>query len=97
MDVELVLGQRTTDPQELLRYGTASGRTFPTFTDHLLWPRKEAALILKNRSTAINITTEDIDQLTDKATIIYSIATDETLPPPPPRSNNHYGHGGTSL
>jgi hypothetical protein len=84
VDVELVLGQRTTDPKELLRYGTASGRSFPTFTDHLLWPRKEAALILKNRSTAINITTEDIDQLTAKAEIIYSIAEDETATHPPP-------------
>ncbi|HAP91511.1 MAG TPA: hypothetical protein DCR15_18145 [Arthrobacter bacterium] len=65
---ELVLGQRTTDPQELLRYGTASGRSFQTFTDYLLGPCKEAALILKNRPTAITITItmEDIDQLTDK-------------------------------
>lgn len=92
VDVELALGQRTTDPQELLRYGTASGRSFSTFTDHLLWPRKEAALILKNRSTAINITMEDIDQLTDKAKIIYSIATNETITLPRPLSNNHHGH-----
>ncbi|UKA73458.1 hypothetical protein [Arthrobacter sp. FW306-06-A] len=84
VDVELVLGQRTTDPQEILRYGTASGRSFSTFTDHLLWPGREAVLILKNRSTAINITLEDIDELTDKAKIIYSMATDETCPPPPP-------------
>lgn len=84
VDVELVLGQRTTDPQEILRYGTASGRSFSTFTDHLLWPGMEAVLILKNRSTAINITLEDIDELTDKTKIIYSMATDETCPPPPP-------------
>ncbi|MEV7475289.1 hypothetical protein AB0N33_16435 [Pseudarthrobacter oxydans] len=84
VDVELVLGQRITDPQELLRYGTASGRSFPSFTDHLLWPRQEAVLILKNRSTAINITMEDIDQLTNKAEIIFSIAIDEPDTPPPP-------------
>jgi hypothetical protein len=84
VDVELVLGQRTTDPQEILRYGTASGHSFSTFTDHLLWPGREAVLILKNRSTAINITMENIDELTDKTKIIYSMATDETCPPPPP-------------
>ncbi|MHA7299980.1 hypothetical protein [Pseudarthrobacter sp. MDT1-22] len=83
VDVQLVVGQRTTDPKRLQRYGTASGRSFPTFTDHLLRPHKEDALILKNRATAINITMEGIDHLTDKAETIYSMADHETAIPPP--------------
>ncbi|MGY2747461.1 hypothetical protein [Arthrobacter sp. UYCu723] len=42
VDVELVLGRRVTDPKEVLRYVTASGRSFPTYIDKILWPQTEA-------------------------------------------------------
>lgn len=49
----------------------ASGRTFTSFVDELFWPTKEAIQTLKNRSTALNITTEDIHQLTDNIRVVY--------------------------
>ena len=53
-------------------YGRASGRTFASFLDMMLWPRKEAIQHLRNRSTALNITTEDVRTLTDKIRVIYT-------------------------
>lgn len=84
VDIELVLGQRTTDTKKLLRYATASGRSFPTFTDHLLWPQMEVVHILRNRSAAISITMEDIERLTVHVMPIYSISEDDSAAPPPP-------------
>ena len=84
VDVELVLGRRVTDPQKILRYATASGRSFPSYIDKILWPQTEAVQILRKRSAAINITMEDIDQLTDKVETVYSISEDSGAVPPPP-------------
>ena len=53
-------------------YGRASGRTFASFLDMMLWPKKEAIQHLRNRSTALNITTEDVRTLTDKIRVIYT-------------------------
>jgi len=53
-------------------YSRASGRTFPSFVDELLWPEKEAVQHLRNRSTALRITTEDIRNLTDKIRVVYT-------------------------
>lgn len=83
VDVELVLGRRVNDPKEVLRYATASGRSFPTYIDRILWPQTEAVQILRNRSAAINITTEDIEQLTDNVETVYSIYEDPSAVPPP--------------
>lgn len=83
VDVELVLGQRVTDPKEILRYATASGRSFPSFMDRLFWPQTEAVQILRNRSAAINITLEDIERLTDSVETVYSIYEDSGAIPPP--------------
>jgi hypothetical protein len=83
VDVKLVLGRRLIHPQEVLRYATASGRLFHTYIDRILWPQTEAVQILRNRSTAISITTEDIEQLTDKIETIYSIYEDPGAVPSP--------------
>ncbi|POH72477.1 hypothetical protein [Arthrobacter glacialis] len=75
VDVELIIGQRVTDPEALLRYAAESGRTFPSFMDQLMWPQKEILQTLRNRSTAINITLEDIELFTDQFTTVYEDAT----------------------
>jgi hypothetical protein len=43
-----VLGRRLNDPKELLRYASASGRSFPTYIDRILCPQTEAVQILRN-------------------------------------------------
>lgn len=75
VDVELVIGHRVTDPEVLLRYAAESGRTFPSFMDQLMWPQKEILQTLRNRSTAINITLEDIELFTDQFKTVYEDAT----------------------
>lgn len=55
----------------VLRYAHASGRRFASFIDRLFWPRREAVLQLRNRSTVINITAEDVRTLTDRWQVIY--------------------------
>jgi hypothetical protein len=82
VDVELVLGRRVNDPKEVLRYANASGRSFPTYIDKILWPQTEAVQILRNRSAAISITTEDVEQLTDNVETVYSIYEDPGAVPP---------------
>lgn len=83
IDGELVLGRRVGDPREALRYATASGRSFSTYLDRLMWPQTGAVQILRSRSVAINITLEDIDLLTDNVDTIYSIFEDSSAIPPP--------------
>lgn len=80
--MELVLGRRLNDPKEVLRFATASGRSFPTYFDRILWPQTEAVQILCNRSAAINITAKDIEQLTDNVETVYSICEDPGAVPP---------------
>jgi hypothetical protein len=42
----------------------ATGRSFGTYFDQLMWPQTE--LVQKKRSAFINITLEDITRITDK-------------------------------
>ena len=81
--MELVLGRRVNDSQEFLRYANAGRRSFPSCIDKILWPQSEAVQVLPNRSTAINITTEDTEQLTDNDETVYSIYEDPGAIPPP--------------
>jgi predicted nucleotidyltransferase len=75
-------GQRYVD--KVLDYARASGRSFSAFHDRLFWPSRELRMILKNRSTAISITDEDIRKLTGRFEIVYAVADDpEAIPPPP--------------
>jgi hypothetical protein len=63
----------TEDQSEIrLGYARASGRRFSTFLDTLSWPEHEALLILRHRSAAINITQENVRNLTDRWEVIYS-------------------------
>jgi predicted nucleotidyltransferase len=54
-----------------LRYARSSGRRFSTLVDELCWPETEAIRTLRGRSPAINITTEDLRRLTDRARVVY--------------------------
>ena len=74
-------GQRYVD--KVLEYAGASGRSFSAFHDRLFWPARELRMILKNRSSAISITDEDIRRLTERFEVVYVVADDpEAIPPP---------------
>ena len=68
----------------MLEYARTSGRSFGTFHDRLFWPGRELRMILKNRSSAISITDEDIRKLTDRFEVAYAVADDPDAIPPPP-------------
>jgi len=86
----------------VLRYADASGRRFPSFIDQLFWPRREAVRQLRNRSTAINITTEDVRTLTDRWQVIYGYLevpahADQTDSPGPGRPEGLLDVGGEQV
>ncbi|EMY33000.1 hypothetical protein D477_017252 [Arthrobacter crystallopoietes BAB-32] len=83
VDVELSFGMRTRDHKTISAYTRASGRYFRSFMEELMWPQRELVQYLKNRSTAVNVTLENIDHITDRSVTIYSIANDTTAVPPP--------------
>jgi hypothetical protein len=83
VDIELTYGRRITAPMVASAYARASGRSFNTYVDQLMWPQTELVQHLKKRSAFINITFEDISRLTDEAETIYSIDTDTRAVPPP--------------
>lgn len=83
VDIELTYGRRITDQKALADYTRASGRSFNTYVDQLLWPQTELVLHLKKRSAFINITLEDITRLTDRFETIYSIDADPHAVRPP--------------
>jgi hypothetical protein len=87
VDIELTYGRRITDPKLVADYARASGRSFSTYVDRLLWPYTELVQHLKNRSAFINITTEDITRLTNRSETIYSIDADPDAVPPPADRN----------
>ena len=70
--------------QRVLAHCLASGRTFPSFIDRLMWPTREAVLHLKNRSAALNITTENIRNLTDDIRVAYRRPGSKEPPPGSP-------------
>lgn len=76
LDVGLAFGRRTSDPAASRRYARASGRFFNSFIDELFWPQQELFLHLKNRSTAISLTTEDLSAITDRTRVVYAIESD---------------------
>jgi hypothetical protein len=83
VDVELSFGRRITDPNAIREYTKARGRTFGSYIDQLFWPQKELIQHLRNRSTALNITVEDINHFTDNSQIVYTIDDDPNAAPPP--------------
>ncbi len=82
VDIELSFGMRTTDQEKISAYTRASGKTFRSFMAEITWPQRELVQQLKNRSTAINVTLENIDNITDQSVTIYAIAEDPSAIPP---------------
>jgi predicted nucleotidyltransferase len=84
VDVELVIARRLPANEYVTAaraYADASGRVFGNYTAYLGWPETELRMNLKNRSVALNITLEDVDELTDQVRTVYSIEDDrEALP-----------------
>lgn len=64
-------------------YTRASGRSFGTYVDQVLWPQTELFLLLRKRSAFINITLEDITRITDRFETIYSVDEDQQAVPQP--------------
>jgi hypothetical protein len=56
----------------VLSYAKASGRPIKNLLAALSWPEKEALMILRNRSAAINLTVENVRTLTDRWEVVYS-------------------------
>lgn len=69
---------------KVIAYARASGRRFDAFHEQLFWPARELLMILRNRSPAISITTEDISKLTDRFEVVYDVGNDPDAIPPPP-------------
>jgi predicted nucleotidyltransferase len=75
-------GERYVD--KVLEYARTRGRSFSTFHDRLSWPARELRMILKNRSTAVSITDEDVRKLTDRFEVAYAVGDDPDAIPLPP-------------
>ncbi len=89
VDIELTYGRRITDPKVLSDYARASGRSFGTYMDQLMWPLTELVQHLKKRSAFINVTLEDITRITDRYQTIYSVDTDPYCRPSARREDPH--------
>lgn len=76
VDVELAIGQRTRDQEKIRGYTRSSGKTFGSFWTEVTWPQTELVQLLKNKSTALNITLENIDHITDRSQVVYAIDDD---------------------
>jgi hypothetical protein len=83
VDVELSIGQRTRDQEKIHAYTRSSGRSFRSFWAEVTWPQTELVQLLKNKSTALNITLENIDHITDRSQVVYAINDDPGAVPPP--------------
>jgi predicted nucleotidyltransferase len=88
LDLAVTAVRRDTDGKryvdKVLEYARTSGRSFSTFPGRLFWPAREVRMILKNRSSAISITDEDIRKLTDRFEVAYAVGDDPDAIPPPP-------------
>jgi hypothetical protein len=83
VDVELSIGQRIRDQEKIRAYTRSSGRTFRSVWAEVTWPQTELVQRLKNKSTALNITLENIDHITDQSQVVYAIDDDPGAAPPP--------------
>lgn len=95
VDVELSIGQRTRDQEKISDYTRASGKTFRSFWEEITWPQTELLQRLKNKSTALNITLENIDAITDQSLVVYAINDDPGAVPPPDRPDHSQASAGS--
>lgn len=86
MDLSIEVLRRVRDDEWAERsseYTARSGRNFARFIDELFWPGRELLMHLKNRSSAISITDEDISRLTDRFECVYEVSEDSDALQPP--------------
>lgn len=87
-DVDIAIAhdrrQETVDPsafyeqrREYARPSGAAASVRSDFMSTLTWPEIEVVRIVKNRSTAISVTDEDVSKITDRFEVIYAIENDE--------------------
>lgn len=71
------------DQGKIRAYTRSSSKTFRSLSAEVTWPQAEVVQILKNKSTALNITLENIDHITDQSRVVYAIDDDPgaVLPP----------------
>lgn len=86
LDINITILRRITQDdymERTLAYANASGRRFNDMIERMTWPQRELTLLLKNRSTAISITSEDLAQLTERSHNVYRIEDDPDAIQPP--------------
>jgi hypothetical protein len=72
VDVEVRLEPRAgLSPAGSAHYWKQSGKNFRSYIDKVFWPHAEAMQILKNRSVALNLTPQDIDEITDRSEVVF--------------------------
>jgi hypothetical protein len=72
VDIQVTCVVRPSDVENpMLRYAQASGRSFSSFFDELMWARTELRRILKRRSPYISLHDEDIGTFTDEWRDVY--------------------------
>lgn len=90
LDLAVSVVRRESDPdlyvRKVLAYARASGRRFDALHELLYWPTRELRMFLKNRSPAIRVTSDDLDQFPDCYKIIYLDSEDPHAIPPPPNA-----------
>jgi hypothetical protein len=67
--------------QRVYDYARDSGRHFAALQELLFWPERELLMMLKNRSTAISITDEDVSKITDRFQLAYDVSDDPAALP----------------
>jgi predicted nucleotidyltransferase len=75
LDIAITTRDRNETPeraQRALEYAAASGRSFGAFVDRLSWAETELTQILRNRTSSISVTREDVSTLTDQWQVVYS-------------------------
>lgn len=82
-DLDLAMSYVRRPDIDLFEYARASGRSFSGIGDEVMWPLRELMMAIKNRSTAINITIEDVSQITDRFETVYSVGDDPRAFQPP--------------
>ena len=82
IDIELSLARRVPG-RVLIEYGKASSKQFPHFTAQLHWAETEFVQKLRNKSTALNFTREDVGLFTDAVKTVYLIGEDPSAVPLP--------------
>lgn len=88
LDIAVSTVRRETDGRRfvdcVLAYTRESGRHFGTYSERLCWPEQELRMFLRNRSTAVSITNEDVSAITNRFQVVYAAEDDaDTIAPQP--------------